>query len=163
MSGPNGDWPRARDGDTLRAPNGRPATAFSPVSTHAPSPEAPAALPGDGPAAAPAPLPGPALSPAALAARRDSLAAEVAQLQWDLGGLAYEMAVRDHFRLDVLVRAAARMQRADSELGEVDRLLHLTEHGAAGTCPSCGALRSRAAAFCWSCGTELLEPIGTGR
>lgn len=91
-----------------------------------------------------------------LAARHERLAAEVAQLQWDLGGLAYEMAVRDHFRLDVLVRGAARMQQADAELGELERLLHLRERGAAGTCQSCGALRSRAAAYCWSCGVELM-------
>ena len=34
--------------------------------------------------------------------RRDGLASELAELQWDLGGIAYEMAIRDHFRLDVL-------------------------------------------------------------
>jgi hypothetical protein len=49
-----------------------------------------------------------------LDARRQRLATEVAERQWDLGGLAYEMAIRDHFRLDVLVRAAARMQEADA-------------------------------------------------
>jgi hypothetical protein len=41
--------------------------------------------------------------------RRDELARELAELQFDLGGLAYEMAVRDHWRLDVLVRRAARL------------------------------------------------------
>ena len=34
--------------------------------------------------------------------RRDELARRFAELQSDLGGLAYEMAIRDHFRLDVL-------------------------------------------------------------
>jgi len=38
--------------------------------------------------------------------RRDTLAEDVTELHWDLGGLAYEMAIRDHFRLDVLVRRA---------------------------------------------------------
>jgi hypothetical protein len=38
--------------------------------------------------------------------RRDALAEQVTELHWDLGGLAYEMAIRDHFRLDVLVRRA---------------------------------------------------------
>jgi hypothetical protein len=92
-----------------------------------------------------------------LDARRQRLVTEVAERQWDLGGLAYEMAIRDHFRLDVLVRAAARMQEADAQLSEVDRLRHLAEHGAAGTCTTCGALRSRGALYCWQCGTQLLS------
>ena len=41
--------------------------------------------------------------------RRDSLAEQLVELQWDLGGLAYEMAIRDHFRLDVLSRQAAKL------------------------------------------------------
>jgi len=48
--------------------------------------------------------------------RRDALAQEVTQLHWDLGGLTYEMAIRDHFRLDVLVRRAAKLQDRDAEL-----------------------------------------------
>lgn len=91
-----------------------------------------------------------------LRARRDALAREVAHLHWDLGGLAYEMAIRDHFRLDVLLRAAAQLQEADARLGEAERLLHLGEHGAAGTCPACSALHGRGAVFCWQCGTALL-------
>ena len=55
--------------------------------------------------------------------RREQLALQVAELQFDLGGLAYEMAIRDHFRLDVLTRRAAELQRADAELAEVDRML----------------------------------------
>ncbi|HEY2181649.1 MAG TPA: hypothetical protein VGH09_08270 [Solirubrobacteraceae bacterium] len=55
--------------------------------------------------------------------RRDELAREVTELHWDLGGLAYEMAIRDHFRLDVLVRRAAMLQDRDAELAEVERLL----------------------------------------
>jgi hypothetical protein len=55
--------------------------------------------------------------------RRDALAQEVTELHWDLGGLAYEMAIRDHFRLDVLVRRAAKLQERDAELAEVERLL----------------------------------------
>jgi zinc-ribbon domain len=92
-----------------------------------------------------------------LAERRDQLAAKVAELQWDLGGLAYEMAIRDHFRPDVLARRAAELQRADAELGEVERLLKLEAAGATGECPACGALHSRGAVFCWQCGTRLLE------
>lgn len=91
-----------------------------------------------------------------LAARRAQLASEFAELQWDLGGLAYEMASRDHFRLDVLTRQAAKLQAVDGELGEVERLLHLEEAAAAGTCTSCGALHARGAAFCWQCGADLM-------
>jgi hypothetical protein len=55
--------------------------------------------------------------------RRDQLNARVAELQWDLGGLVYEMASRDRIRVDVLVRRAAELQKVDSELGEVERIL----------------------------------------
>ena len=72
--------------------------------------------------------------------RRDILADQLAELQWDLGGLAYEMAIRDHFRLDVLTRQAARLQKVDAELGEVERMLRLDQAGAAGACAGCGAL-----------------------
>src|SRR5689334_2187749 len=58
---------------------------------------------------------------------RDALASEVSELHWDLGGLAYEMAIRDHFRLDVLVARAAVLQERDAELAEVERLLALEE------------------------------------
>ena len=33
------------------------------------------------------------------------------------------MAIRDHFRLDVLIPRAAALQERDAELGEVERLL----------------------------------------
>ena len=89
--------------------------------------------------------------------RRDELAAQVAELHWDLGGLAYEMAIRDHFRLDVLVQRAARLQERDAELAEVERLLRLDQDASAGSCPSCGAPHSRGALFCWQCGITLME------
>jgi hypothetical protein len=95
--------------------------------------------------------------PRDLAGHRERLAERLAELQWDLGGLAYEMAIRDHFRLDVLVRAAADLQRVDAELGEVERLLLMERSGVAGDCPSCGALHGRGAVYCWQCGTQLLE------
>ncbi len=47
----------------------------------------------------------------------------MAELHWDLGGLAYEMAVRDHFRNDVLMSRAALLQERDAELAEVERKL----------------------------------------
>ena len=89
--------------------------------------------------------------------RRKRLEEELATLQWDLGGLTYEMAIRDHFRLDVLVRAAAKLQEVDAELAEVERVLRLEGAGAAGACVSCGALHARGATFCWQCGTRLME------
>jgi hypothetical protein len=71
-----------------------------------------------------------ALDRSDLRRRRDELAREVTELHWDLGGLAYEMAIRDHFRLDVLVRRAAKLQDRDAELAEVERLLAARDGGA---------------------------------
>jgi len=96
-------------------------------------------------------------SMAELRRRRRELAERVAELTWDLGGLTYEMAVRDHYRLDVLARRAAELQEADAQLSEVQRLLASAEAGVHGQCRSCGAVHSRGAAFCWHCGAGLLE------
>src|SRR5205814_575700 len=78
----------------------------------------------------------------ALERRRDQLRARVAELQWDLGGLVYEMATRDHIRVDTLVRRAAVLQEADAELNEVERILRTEQTGAAGSCTTCGAPHS---------------------
>jgi hypothetical protein len=83
------------------------------------------------------------------------------ELHWDLGGLAYEMAIRDHFRLDVLVRRAAILQERDAELAELERLLRLEDGGNAGACPGCGAPHSRGAVYCWQCGAGLMA-LGEG-
>ena len=81
------------------------------------------------------------------------------------------MAIRDHFRLDVLVRRAAALQERDAELGEVERLLAAAEEGVGGDCRSCGAPHSRGAVYCWQCGqplmpqaasAALIEPLGNG-
>jgi hypothetical protein len=109
------------------------------------------------PAAATAAAPAEEAGTSELRARRDELAARVAELTWDLGGLTYEMAIRDHFRLDVLVRRAAALQEVDAELGEVERLLRLSETGTTGACRACGALHSRGASYCWQCGQPLLS------
>jgi len=98
----------------------------------------------------------PAGSLAELRRRRLELAERVAVLTWDLGGLTYEMAIRDHYRLDVLAQRAAELQRADGELGELERLLGAAESGVHGQCRSCGAVHSRGAAYCWRCGAGLL-------
>jgi hypothetical protein len=89
--------------------------------------------------------------------RRLELAEQVAALTWDLGGLTYEMAIRDHYRLDVLALRASELQKADAELGEVERLLGSAEEGISGHCRSCGAVHSRGAAYCWRCGAGLLS------
>ncbi len=109
-------------------------------------------------------LPAPASLAAAngrsdLQRRREALAEQVTELHWDLGGLAYEMAIRDHFRLDVLVRRAALLQERDAELAEVERLLRMEQDGVAGSCPSCLAPHSRGALYCWQCGMTLMERL----
>ncbi len=124
------------------APGARPAT---------PSPVGPPAGTGSPPQAPDA------RERSELRRRRDALAEQVTELHWDLGGLAYEMAIRDHFRLDVLVRRAAVLQERDGELAEVERLLRLEESASAGSCPSCAAPHSRGAVFCWQCGATLME------
>jgi hypothetical protein len=98
-------------------------------------------------------------SAAELRRRRDGLAEQVTELHWDLGGLAYEMAIRDHFRLDVLVRRAAILQERDAELAEVERLLRMQDGGVSGHCPACSAPHSRGAVFCWQCGETLMQRL----
>jgi hypothetical protein len=99
---------------------------------------------------------------AELRRRRYELAERVAALTWDLGGLTYEMAIRDHYRLEVLARRAAELQQADAQLGEVQRLLATADAGVHGHCRSCGAVHSRGASFCWHCGAPLLTEARPG-
>jgi hypothetical protein len=96
-----------------------------------------------------------------LGRRRDQLVAKVAELQWDLGGLAYEMAIRNHVQVDVLVKRAAALQDADAELNEVERLVRMEETATAGSCSSCGAPHSIGATFCWQCGQPLLQQVSS--
>lgn len=117
------------------------------------------------PAPPPPPEPGPpgsaqALDDSELSERRNTLAARFAELQWDLGGIVYEMASRDHFRLEVLVAKAAQLQEVEAGLAEAERMLRLDQAGAAGACPSCGALYARGADYCWHCGFQLMRPAG---
>jgi hypothetical protein len=91
--------------------------------------------------------------------RRDQLTGRVAELQWDLGGLVYEMAIRNDIRVDVLIQRAAALQDADAELSEVERIVRMEQTGTAGSCGSCGAPHSHGAAFCWQCGQPLLEQV----
>jgi hypothetical protein len=91
--------------------------------------------------------------------RRDQLNARVAELQWDLGGLAYEMSIRNEIHVEVLIKRAAVLQEADAELAEVERILKLEETGMAGACANCGAPHSTGASFCWQCGQPLLAQM----
>jgi len=91
--------------------------------------------------------------------RRDQLVARVAELQWDLGGLAYEMAVRNQVDVEVLVKRAVALQDADAELSEVERIVRMEQTGTAGSCAACGAPHSTGATFCWQCGQPLLQQV----
>jgi hypothetical protein len=93
--------------------------------------------------------------------RRDTLKTRVAEMQWDLGGLVYEMAIRDRIRIDVLVNRAALLQDADSELSEIERILRLEHDATAGVCGSCGAPHSTGASYCWQCGQPILQQVQT--
>jgi NADH pyrophosphatase NudC (nudix superfamily) len=90
-----------------------------------------------------------------LIAQRDRLLEKFTVMQADLGGAFYEMAIRDHVRMDALTRKAAELQRVDAELLAVERLLELERDDAAGSCPSCGAPFGPAARFCGQCGHTL--------
>ncbi|MET0559314.1 MAG: zinc ribbon domain-containing protein [Solirubrobacterales bacterium] len=93
--------------------------------------------------------------------RRDQLIARVAELQWDLGGLAYEMAVRNQMKVELLVKRAVVLQDADAELAEVERIVRTEETGTAGSCSRCGAPHSSGATYCWQCGQSLLEQVSS--
>jgi hypothetical protein len=62
-----------------------------------------------------------------LIAQRDRLLEKFTVMQADLGGAFYEMAIRDHVRMDVLTRKAAELQRVDAELLAAERLLEMFE------------------------------------
>jgi chorismate mutase len=93
--------------------------------------------------------------------RRDQLHAKVAELQWDLGGLVYEMAVRDRIRVDLIIKHATELQDADAELQEIERILALEMNATAGVCGNCSAPHSSGAAFCWQCGQPILRQVDT--
>jgi hypothetical protein len=93
---------------------------------------------------------------AELLAQRDRLLEKFTVMQADLGGAFYEMAIRDHVRMDVLTRKAAELQRVDAELLALERVLELQREDAAGLCPSCGAPFAAGVRFCAQCGNPLV-------
>ena len=92
---------------------------------------------------------------AELIARRDRLIERFAIMQSELGGLFYEMAIRQHVRLEVLMPRAAELQRVDTELGQLQRILDSGASSVGGNCPSCGGVYARGAAFCAQCGVAV--------
>lgn len=115
-------------------PAPKPAAAKNPTTKETPKPE----------------------ESAELVAQRDRLLEKFTVMQADLGGAFYEMAIRDHVRLDVLTRKAAELQRVDAELLAVERVLELERADAAGLCPGCGAPYGHAVRFCAQCGHALV-------
>ena len=93
----------------------------------------------------------------ALRKRRDELANRFGEMQYDLGGLVYEMSMTKTYNAEIVDGRSIELSRIDAELAEAERLLRLEDAGAAGSCPSCGALHARGAAFCWKCGGGLSD------
>jgi len=94
-----------------------------------------------------------------LVAQRDRLLEKFTVMQADLGGAFYEMAIRDHVRIDVLTRKAAELQRVDAELTGLDRQLEVERSDAAGHCPNCGSPFRHGVRFCDQCGNALSATI----
>jgi hypothetical protein len=90
-----------------------------------------------------------------LIAQRDRLIERFAIMQSELGGLFYEMAIRQHVRLEVLMPRAAELQRVDTELGQLQRILDSGASSVGGNCSSCGDIYARGAAFCARCGAAV--------
>jgi hypothetical protein len=94
-----------------------------------------------------------------LVAQRDRLLEKFTVMQADLGGAFYEMAIRDHLRIDVLTRKAAELQRVDAELTAAERELDIERSDAAGHCPNCGSPFMHGVRFCAQCGGSLSASI----
>jgi hypothetical protein len=90
-----------------------------------------------------------------LLAQRVRLTERFAVTQSELGGLFYEMAIRDHVQMDVLMRKAAELQRLDNELGALEHLLEGGGQAIGGHCSACGAVYAPGAAFCAQCAHPL--------
>ncbi len=163
--------PKGAKPQAAAAPAAQPAAAAAPAA--APAGQAPAAQAAAAPVQAPAAQAQPAAAPAApaatpqpaqappapppaeLLARRKQLSQRYAELESDLGGLVYEMAIRDHFRLDVLVRRAAELQAVDAELSSVEQALGIATPAPAAVCPACRAPVGVGAQYCGRCGSTL--------
>jgi hypothetical protein len=101
------------------------------------------------------PAPAPRAADPALLAERERLTERFAVMQSELGGLFYEMAIRDHVRMEVLMPKAAALQRVDAELAAVAHLLAEPAQRIGGHCSACGAAYAHGAAFCSQCSEAL--------
>ena len=123
----------------FRSPSPRAATATASTASTASTATAPEAAGGE------------------LVTQRERLTERFALLQSELGGLFYEMAIRDHVKMDVLIDKAAALQRVDAELAQVEHLLDEGHQSTGGQCPNCGAPHARGAAYCSQCAAVLTE------
>ena len=95
--------------------------------------------------------------------RREQLARRYGELESDLGGLVYEMAIRDHFRLDVVVRRAAELQAVDAELTAVEQALGIGDPERDRRLPVLRRAARAGAQFCGRCGAAVAPPTGAPR
>jgi hypothetical protein len=58
-----------------------------------------------------------------LVAQRDRLVERFAVMQSELGGLFYEMVIRDHVRMNILTQKAAELQGVQAELAALERMI----------------------------------------
>lgn len=112
-------------------------------------------LPGRGPA-----KPGDqATVDSALTAKRDRLVEKFTAHQLDLGGVLYEMAIRDSVVMPVLLERAAAMQAVESDLKAAQAAVDTAQAALAAasgrTCAACSAVSTDGGKFCSSCGAQL--------
>jgi hypothetical protein len=92
---------------------------------------------------------------AELNAERERLTERFALMQSELGGLFYEMAIRDHVNMELLIERAAAMQLVEAELAHVEHLKRGGEAVLGGRCGHCATPYARGAAYCAQCGQPL--------
>jgi hypothetical protein len=106
-------------------------------------------------------MPAATLEPdAKLVSQRDRLVERMTIMQSELGGLFYEMAIRDHVRMDILIAKSAALQGVDIELAELERRLQAERADAGapqGHCPACGSAHLPGAAYCSQCAHALAK------
>jgi hypothetical protein len=90
-----------------------------------------------------------------LIAQRDRLVERYAVMQSELGGLFYEMAIRQHVRMEILMPRAAELQRVDTELGQLQRIIDSGASSIGGNCSTCGGSYAQGAVFCAQCGAAV--------
>jgi hypothetical protein len=92
-----------------------------------------------------------------LSAELERLTERFALIQSELGGLFYEMAIRDHLNIELLVERAAAMQFVETELAHVQHLKRGGDTVIGGSCGRCAAPYARGAGYCSRCGEPVAE------